>query len=593
MKSDQDLYKRLRDLPKTELWGVEVARFDAASQRERLENVAVIRAVGMIFSRFGTEDEIAQVRQWLISLLRDPQEKVRRYALAALPKIGIGESGEHEMLALLQKTAEDREKLHLGRALEKVGGKATLATLAAIEESGGTAVPRITGLKVKAAVSRRENPGSIRMEALLPGDPDLRVLLRCRKGLEDFVREEVREVLSPAEWIIEKTHPGCVTLKPLGDFSLATLYRLRCFATVAFPLGTVGESSGTSSKWVEPLARCIASNRAREIMTAATVGEPRYRLEFAGRGHQRGAVRQVVERAYALCPEILNDSRQSLWSVDVIPSAATSAMTARGESSVELRPRLYPDPRLGYRQDDIAAASHPPLAACMVRLAAVKADEVVWDPFCGSGLELVESALHGGVAVAYGTDLDARAIGVARSNFDAARRDHPGIGEARAEFTECDFRDAGTKAGIPPGSITLMITNPPLGRRVRIKNMQGLFEDLYSAAAKALKMGGRLVFVNPLRTGPSDPSLKLEFQKTVDLGGFNCRLELYRKVVPGKQGSLLKRVAGAKQSPKGSGPGSGSAGDEKPSSKHAPAPAWWSRVGNKGRDWDRERRGRS
>ncbi len=589
MKSDQDLYKRLRDLSKEALWSNEVSRFNTASQRERMENVAVIRAVGMIFSRFGTEEEKAQVRQWLISLLQDPQEKVRRYALAALPKIGIGESGEQEMLNLLGKSGEDREKRHVGRALEKVGGKATLNV---IEESGGAIVPGITGLKVKAAVSRRENPGSLRMEALLSGDPDMRVLLRCRKGLEDFVREEAREILSPAEWIIERTQPGCVTLKPLGDFSLATLYRLRCFATVAFPLGMVAVGSGSNASWVEPLARCIASNRAREIMTAATAGEPRYRLEFAGRGHQRGAVRQVVDRAYALSPSILNDSRQSLWSVDVIPETSSSTPSGRGESMVELRPRLYPDPRLGYRQDDIAAASHPPLAACMVRLAGVKPDEIVWDPFCGSGLELVERSLRGGVVMAYGTDLDAKAIAVARENFDAARRDNPRMGGARAEMVECDFRDAATKAGISAGSISLMITNPPLGRRVRIKDMQGLFSDLYAAASCALKVGGRLVFVNPLRTGPSDPSLKLEFQKTVDLGGFNCRLEMYRKVIPGKQVTLARGGKGdrkAATNPKEQQ----SAGSDKSSSPKMPAPAWWSRVGNKGRDWDRERRSRS
>ncbi len=45
MKSDQDLYKRLRDLPKEQLWDVEVARFDAATPRERMSSVAVIRAV--------------------------------------------------------------------------------------------------------------------------------------------------------------------------------------------------------------------------------------------------------------------------------------------------------------------------------------------------------------------------------------------------------------------------------------------------------------------------------------------------------------------------------------------------------------------
>ena len=65
MKSDQDLYKQLRDLPKERLWSEEVVRFNAASPRERMDRVAVIRAVGMIFGRFGTEDEKRTVRGWL------------------------------------------------------------------------------------------------------------------------------------------------------------------------------------------------------------------------------------------------------------------------------------------------------------------------------------------------------------------------------------------------------------------------------------------------------------------------------------------------------------------------------------------------
>jgi|GEM_PF-113179 len=581
MKSDQDLYKQLRDLPKEQLWTQEVARFDAASPRERMEGVALIRAVGMIFSRFGTDEEKEAVRAWLITLLKDPQEKIRRYALAALPKIGAGAEAEMEMLSLLKEGAQEREKKHLGRALEKVGG---VATLAVIEESGG-ALPGITELKVKAAVSRRENPGAVKMEALLPLEDGMRIFLRCRKGLEGFVLEEAEEVLSSDVFDIERMEPGCVTLRPKKPFSLAMLYKLRCFATVGFSLGTVdagpsAQSDIQKSRWVESLARCIGSTCARSIMLEGTEGAARYRLEFAGLGHQRGMVRQVIDRAYELSPEILNDSRQSLWSVDVIPvagggSGGGSAAYRKSMASVELRPRLYPDPRLAYRQDDIAAASHPPLAACMVRLAEVgkgaspegrEVQEVIWDPFCGSGLELIESALRGGVDTAYGTDLDDKAIEVARANFAAAR-----LEQTNGIFTVCDFRDARREAEIAAGSISLMISNPPLGRRVRIPDMKGLFADFYTAAARALRIGGRLVFVNPLRTGPEDPSLKLEFQKTVDLGGFNCRLEMYRKVVPHEKAkqSLTRHQKGPLASNT----------QGKPREKGQPDPAWWSRVG--------------
>ena len=544
MKSDQDLYKRLRELPKEELWNSEVARFNAAAPRERMEGVAVIRAVGMIFSRFGTEEEKSAVREWLITLLHDRQEKIRRYAMAALPKVGAGEGGEEQMLTLLKQTDKEREKHHLGRALEKVGGVATLALV----DQGGV-LPGFTEQKVKAAVARHDNPGTVRMDVLLPADENSGVFLRCRRGLEDFVRDEAEELLIPGGiFQLGGVRPGCVTLIPRKPFSLAMIYRLRCFATLGFSRGTVKDGS------VESLARRIASPETRDLMLAATEGAARYRLEFAGHGHQRGAIRQVVDRAYALSPEILNDSRQAPWSIDVIP-------LEKGESSVELRPRLHPDPRLFYRRDDIAAASHPPLASCMARLAGITENDSIWDPFCGSGLELIERALRGGATAVYGTDLDPKAIEVSEANFAAAR-----LAPTRVRFTCCDFRDAGQSAGIASGSISLIITNPPLGRRVRVKDMQGLFADLYAEASRVLREGGRLVFVNPLRTGPSDPSLKQEYQKTIDLGGFNCRLEMYRKHSRGLQMKPSRqRQVGAPH--------------EAPAPGKKTAPAWWSRVG--------------
>ena len=163
----------------------------------------------------------------------------------------------------------------------------------------------------------------------------------------------------------------------------------------------------------------------------------------------------------------------------------------------------------------------------MARLAGRVDDEIVWDPFCGSGVELIESALPGGVKRIFGTDLSAEAIAIAQANVAAAKLD--GVEACLA----CrDFRDFAKVPGLTPGSVSLVITNPPMGRRIRIADMQGLFNDLFTAASAALRPGGRLVFVNPLRLEPKDPTLKLKFRETVDLGGYDCRLELYVKAAP-------------------------------------------------------------
>lgn len=509
MKSDKELYRQLRGLDCGVLCEREIPAFERASARERVQRVALIRAVGVVLSAQGSVEQRKGVRVWLRKLLKDPEEKVRRYALAALPKIGVGLGEEGDVLELLKQSSGERESKSIGRVLGKIGGEATLAA--------GVELPAGTEQKVKASLARKVKPGAIRMDAPLQKFSGARIVLRCRTGLEAILRDEVKEFIGKNRLFrITGIHPGIVLLAGTGPFSLGALFSLRCFATVGFD---VGRLPGNGPGDVEALARAIASEGAREIFTAFTDGPPRYRLDFIGKGHQRGNVAQVIQRAYALRPEILNDAREATWAVDVHP-------LPKG-SSVEIRPKFAPDPRLGYRQDDVAAASHPPLAAAMARLAGRQANEVVWDPFCGSGLELAECLLLGGVDKVFGTDTSAEALAIAQANISAVLegKDRPAGHEVEVALACCDFREH----GLAEGSVSLMITNPPMGRRIRVPNLRGMFVDLFAVAARVLRPGGRLVFPNPVKLVPQDKSLKLTHQKVVDLGGFDCRLEVWEK----------------------------------------------------------------
>lgn len=509
--SAKELYQQLRVLSCATLWEREVALFDRSSNEERLARVALVRAVGVVFSESGSEAQKDAAREWLLGLLRDPAEKIRRYAIAALPKIGVGPREEAELLSLLRATESEREKKSVGEALDKIGGAATLQTIAA----GVAGLQPQTEQKVKASVARVESPSALRMDGLFTDFRRVRIHLRARQGLERIVRDEVEQ--SPRAqhlFRIGYVGSGLVELIPADPFTLADIYSLRCFATVGFVLGTVKASSEDDA--VEALAAAIASPLSQRVLRAFTEGSIRYRLSFASKGHQRSAVRLVANRAYALCPEILNDPRNAPWAVDIHPSK-------RGDS-VELRPRISPDPRFLYRERDVPAASHPPLAACMARLAGSVDGDIVWDPFCGSGLELIERTLLGGVRQVYGTDLSSAAIAKIQKNFAAAHGE-----SVEARFTCVDFHDFEKIAGLGRESVTLIITNPPMGRRVPVRNLRQLIEDLLSVAARALKPGGRLVFPNPIKIESPPKSLRLESRQVVDLGGFACRLEVYIK----------------------------------------------------------------
>ena len=524
----KELYQQLRRLSRSQLWDVEVPRFDRATPQERTERVALVRAVGVVFSEVGTPEEKCKVRHWLVGLLNDPGEKVRRYAITALPKMGAGSDEEQALLALLQTTGNDREKKFLGETLDKIGGTATLELMMGAQPTTGgrglspnEPIEPIKGLspqteqKVRASVARSQSPSRFRLEPQLAGFAGLRIHLRGRLGLESWVREEVMaSSKTRGKFKVVEVRGGLVVLEPVAPFSLGDLYSLRCFGTVGFVPGFV--SPAQEAQWLDSIASVMTSPLARRVFKTFTEGTVRYRLDFAGKGHQRGAVRLLANRAYALCPEILNDARTAPWSVDIQPEGSGH--------SVELRPRLIPDPRYYFRKQDVPAASHPPLAACLARWAGSFKNEVVWDPFCGSGTELIERALLGGVQTVHGTDLSSEAIAIARENFEAAKL--PGVA---GQFSVCDFRDYPRIGRLGPGSVSLILTNPPLGKRVPIPNLHGLIHDLFGVAARVLKPGGRLILANPLPEKSEHPQLQLQSERVVDFGGFNCRLELYLK----------------------------------------------------------------
>ncbi|MGD0814250.1 MAG: methyltransferase [Verrucomicrobiota bacterium] len=503
----KELYHQLRVLTWEKLWTDEVPRFNKASPKERSERVALVRAVGVVFFESGDPKRREEVKLWLMGLLHDPCEKIRRYAMAALPKIGAGPDAEAELLALLRNTSSGREKKFLVQALEKIGGTATLETM----KEDSRALPPLTEQKLKASIARSQSPSAIRLDGVLSDFAGLRVHLRGRRGLEAMVRDEAEQAIrTRGQFRLEGGRVGLVALTPLVPFTLSDIYALRCFGDVGFVPG--GDTVAIKARSIEALAPIIASALSRRVLQAFTEGSIRYRLNFVGKGHQRGAVRLLAGRVYELCPEMLNDARNVTWTVDIYP-----------DSRVELRPNLTPDPRFYYRRRDVPAASHPPLAACMARLAGLAENEIVWDPFCGSGLELIERALLGGVRAIHGTDLSAAAIAIARDNFAAVR-----MQPVPANFVCKDFRDYAGSLG--PNSLTLVITNPPMGMRVPVPDLHGLIEELFNVAATVLRPGGRLILANPISMKNPPRPFQLLSRQTVDLGGFDCLMEKYVKV---------------------------------------------------------------
>lgn len=468
----KEVYKQLRTESWEDLWEREVPLFDIGTAEERLDRVGLVRAMGVVALEKATQAQRQQTRVWLTSLLQDPEEKIRRYAMNALPKLGGGAESEKAVLELLDQPQGEREVKNLSQTLSKIGGEATLEKLEALHDESEAL--HQAEQKVKAQLARKEEPASIKLDAKIKETKKLRIHLRTRRGMETFVRDELlAHPKLKSRFKVVRTSPACVALTALRPFTLADVYELRTFGSINFVLGVVGKNEANHTA---AMAQIIASPQTQLLCTKLTEGQPRYRLQFMRAKVPPRKVQDIVNAAFALCPDLLNDSRKSPWAIEVYPEKVGQ--------SVELRPRVSPDPRFTYRVDDVPASTHPPLAAAMAQLAGVQENESIWDPFCGSALELIERARLGGVDSIVASDRDEGALAVARLNFESA-----GIDSGMVALNRGSFRNYEKVTGIASQSISLILANPPLGRRVRIEDLQGLIKDFFQVAADTLRPG--------------------------------------------------------------------------------------------------------
>ena len=509
----KEVYKELRAQTWDALWLHEVPLFNAGTAEYRLARVGLVRAIGVVALERASQAQREQTRQWLMALLQDPQEKVRRYAMVALPKLGGSAESEKALLSLLDQPNQAREVDYLSRSLEKIGGEPTLEKLEQLQDRN--VALNQAEQKIKAQLARNEPSAKVLLDVKIRQTRGLRIHLRTRRGMEPMLRDEFQAHSSLNQrFKLVRVSPACVALYAKAAFTLRELYQLRTLGSINLVLGTVapGELNQAAA-----MAQIIASEQTQQLCGKLTQGQPRYRLDLIRQKLPGSTVQSVVNQAFALCPDLLNDARQAPWAIEVY--------TEKVGLSLELRPRVSPDPRFQYRVDDVPASTHPPLAAAMAQMAGVEADEVMWDPFCGSGLELIERLQLGRVEQIFASDLDEKATEIVRANFAAV-----GQSDESLAIHCCDFRHYKKHTPIEAGSLSLILANPPLGRRVRVADLPGLINNFYRIAAETLRPGGRLVFINPLKLDSPVPSLKLAERHSVDMGGFNCRVEKWVKV---------------------------------------------------------------
>jgi hypothetical protein len=483
-----------------------------AQQAPPVARARLVRAVGAV----ATEGEDAGAVAWLVEELAEGEGKRARYAATALGKLRA-RAGEAER-ALLQAwrgTAPTELRRALADALGKVGTSPSADALGAYE----TEDPELRRLVARALLRLGRTAARLEASAIddrASLDRPWPVVFRCRAGLESLLVEE----LGPS-WSARAVEEGRVQGVLRGPLSRAREARVAMsFALVVGPV--TGDDEGA-------LVRdAVAGDDAWRLLRTFTRGPVRFRFAFESGGHRRGFVHRVADEARALRPELMNDPTSSPWEVLVReldagrarPPSKVRAPAAR-MIALEIEPRALEDERFAYRIADVPAASHPTIAAALARAAGLRVDDVVWDPFVGSALELIERARLGPYAALHGTDIDPAALEAARANL------------ARAEVAATlALGDSTTQA--PPGAgVTLAITNPPMGRRVARGELAPLMDRIVHQVARTLAPGGRFVWLSPMpartRARLEQEGLTIDLARTIDMGGFEAELQRARK----------------------------------------------------------------
>lgn len=145
----------------------------------------------------------------------------------------------------------------------------------------------------------------------------------------------------------------------------------------------------------------------------------------------------------------------------------------------------------------------PKLAQMMINLSGAQKDEIVLDPFCGSGTILSEAVLLG-YGCLVGSDLSDKAIADTKKNLLWLGDTYDAL--SHVKLIQSDI--ARLPSHLPPRSIDTIITEPYMGKPLtgteskehimsQAHELKLLYKEAFAACAKILKPQGTILFIFP------------------------------------------------------------------------------------------------
>ena len=446
-----------------------------------------------------------EARTFLIRALVDRDPKAKRLAVQGLGRIG-GSQVESALRRLHDSDDAPGLRKAIVEAIGRIGGDDSAQWLASLPRADDESekVRSRALLMLERGPARRAGTS---LDAHVEIDEPAALVVWCRAGVEDVLTEELQACESLIE--VRRASIGTVVATLVGP--LAPILEVRSALAFGFRIPPVDRRIGEPLE--KTMARAVTGGDALRIFATYTLGVVRYRIELVRAGKQRSLVWSVAAEVARTAPNLINDPNEAPWELRLDSDDARVFLT--------IVPRALEDERFDYRDEAVPAASHPTVAVALARIANPRNYDSIWDPFCGGGTELIECARLAPRAKLFGSDLDPKAIATARANA------------AKAGLSGLELR-VGDALDLVPPEVTLIVSNPPMGRRVgEGTETHDLAERFVVRAARILAPGGRLVWLSPnatrTRLAAERMGLAVELERPVDLGGFDVTLQVLAK----------------------------------------------------------------
>ncbi|HEY3854649.1 MAG TPA: methyltransferase domain-containing protein [Verrucomicrobiae bacterium] len=413
-----------------------------------------LRVLGDIASE-GALSPVAPVRALLLDHLKNHDNAERRSIITCLGRLGVDSEAESALLNLWTHEKRDDQLRVLAVALGKVGGERSEVALKSCVSNASLVLREIA--TASAALSTRRaravvGEGRVLGEKILTEVP---LRLRCRRGLGELLLRNLPHTVRGGR----ETFPGQIDAQLHG--SLDSLLDCRLWSDAVL-LAEMPPKAGAPESFAAALGK--VSGLLRDL----TEGAPIWRLQLPNAS--RGQLLDFVRAAQRVAPELPNSPNRAVWELRPIGNV------------LEIIPRFWRDTRFNYLRAEVPAMTHAPLAAAMAVLSEPHASDIVWDPFCGAGTELVERAKAGPYAKLIGSDRDPAAIAAATENLN---------GIDRLTLREADALTW------PEENVNVLLTNPPYGRKVQGGNPIRLLRMLLENASRQMRRG-RIVICSPM-----------------------------------------------------------------------------------------------